>query len=43
VPGTQERARLDGGKLTMMSKTGAGTEIELTIPATFAYLRAPGI
>ena len=34
-----ERARLARGKLTVLSKPESGTEIELTIPASFAYVR----
>lgn len=33
----QERAELAGGKFTVWSALGAGTELELTIPATRAY------
>ena len=32
VPGMRERARRIGGKLDVWSATGAGTEIELSIP-----------
>jgi signal transduction histidine kinase len=41
--GMHERARLAGGKLTVWSAQGAGTEVELTIPAPRAYAgsRAP--
>jgi signal transduction histidine kinase len=38
LPGMRERAELAGGKLTIWSKPGSGTEIELSIPASFAYL-----
>ncbi len=37
LPGLHERAALVGGKLTVRSRLGAGTEIELTIPAARAY------
>jgi len=37
LAGMQERARLVGGKLAVWSQLGAGTEIELTIPASIAY------
>jgi signal transduction histidine kinase/ligand-binding sensor domain-containing protein len=40
LPGMQERARVVGGKLAVFSKPGAGTEIELAIPASFAYKKA---
>jgi len=35
--GMRERAKLIGGKLTVWSELGAGTEVELSIPATRAY------
>jgi signal transduction histidine kinase len=35
--GMQERAKLIGGKLTMWSERGAGTEVELSVPAARAY------
>ncbi|HWY71290.1 MAG TPA: two-component regulator propeller domain-containing protein [Terriglobales bacterium] len=41
MPGMQERARLVRGKLTVLSKPGSGTEIELTIPASVAYMKSP--
>jgi signal transduction histidine kinase len=37
MPGMQERAKLVGGKLAVWSKLDAGTETELTIPASVAY------
>ena len=37
LPGMHERASLAGGALAVWSKLGAGTEIELTIPAAIAY------
>jgi signal transduction histidine kinase/ligand-binding sensor domain-containing protein len=40
LPGMQERAKLVGGKLTVWSKPGSGTEIELTIPASIAYAKS---
>jgi signal transduction histidine kinase/ligand-binding sensor domain-containing protein len=40
LPGMQERARVVGGKLAVFSRPGAGTEVELTIPASFAYKTA---
>jgi signal transduction histidine kinase len=36
--GMRERAALVGGNLTIWSAPGAGTEVELTIPASRAYL-----
>jgi signal transduction histidine kinase len=38
LPGMKERARLVGGKLTIWSEVEEGTEIELMIPASKAYL-----
>jgi signal transduction histidine kinase/ligand-binding sensor domain-containing protein len=37
LPGLQEHAKLVGGKLTVWSKPGSGTEIELIVPASIAY------
>ncbi len=44
LPGMKERAQLAGGKLTVSSRPNSGTQVELTIPASFAYARsaAPG-
>jgi ligand-binding sensor domain-containing protein/two-component sensor histidine kinase len=42
VPGMRERARRIGGKLDIWTATGAGTEIELSIPASIAYGASPG-
>jgi len=39
LPGMRERAGLARGKLTILSKPDSGTEIELTIPASSAYVR----
>jgi len=41
LTGMKERAQLVGGKLTVWSKLGAGTETELTIPASVAYAKLP--
>jgi signal transduction histidine kinase len=38
LTGMRERAALAGGKLTVWSSPGAGTEVELTIPASHAYV-----
>ena len=35
--GMRERAKLAGGKLTVWSGLDAGTEVELSIPASHAY------
>jgi signal transduction histidine kinase len=39
--GLRERALLIGGKLTIWTAAGAGTEIELTVPVARAYATAP--
>jgi signal transduction histidine kinase/ligand-binding sensor domain-containing protein len=38
LPGMRERAKLIGGKLTIWSEVGAGTEVELLMPAATAYV-----
>jgi signal transduction histidine kinase/ligand-binding sensor domain-containing protein len=37
LPGMRERAELLGGTLRLSSKSGAGTRVELTVPARHAY------
>ncbi len=37
LPGMRERATLIGGNLTLWSEVGAGTELELRVPASTAY------
>src|SRR5262249_42520521 len=37
LPGMRERAEVIGGHLDVWSENGAGTELELTIPAAAAY------
>jgi signal transduction histidine kinase/ligand-binding sensor domain-containing protein len=37
LPGMRERATLIGGNLTLWSEAGAGTEVELRVPASTAY------
>jgi signal transduction histidine kinase len=37
LPGMRERAELVGGRLDVWSEVGAGTEVDLTIPADRAY------
>ena len=39
LPGMRERAKIAGGKLKVWSKPGAGTEVELQIPASTAYAK----
>ena len=40
LPGMRERAKLVGGKLAVWSELDSGTEAELTIPASVAYLKS---
>jgi ligand-binding sensor domain-containing protein/signal transduction histidine kinase len=40
LPGMRERGKLIGGKLVIWSEIGAGTEVELCIPAAVAYTTA---
>ena len=42
VLGMRERAKRIGGKLDVWTGTGAGTEIELSIPGSIAYGTSPG-
>jgi signal transduction histidine kinase/ligand-binding sensor domain-containing protein len=37
LPGIRERAKRIGGRFDIWSETGAGTEIQLTVPASRAY------
>jgi len=37
LPGMRERAKTFGGTLEVWSQDGAGTEIELMVPASIAY------
>ena len=41
--GMRERAKLLGGKLTVWSERGSGSEVELIIPAAHAYTPSPGL
>jgi signal transduction histidine kinase/ligand-binding sensor domain-containing protein len=41
LPGVRERAKLAGAQLDFWSETGAGTEVQLTIPASVAYAKSP--
>jgi signal transduction histidine kinase len=38
LPGMRERATIVGGKLTVWSEVDAGTEVELRVPASVAYM-----
>ncbi len=40
LPGMRERASLIGGKLVVWSEVDAGTEVELRVPASTAYVTA---
>jgi len=40
LPGMRERAEIIGGRLTVWTEGGLGTEIELTIPAAAAYVKS---
>jgi len=37
LPGIRERAKQIGARLDFWSEVGAGTEVELTVPAPIAY------
>src|SRR5580704_9238107 len=37
LPGMRERAKRFGGRLEVWSEQGAGTEIQLSVPAAIAY------
>jgi ligand-binding sensor domain-containing protein/signal transduction histidine kinase len=39
LPGVRERAKRVGARLVFWSETGAGTEVELTVPARVAYAK----
>ena len=41
LPGMCERARLAGGKLMVWSELDSGTQLELSIPASVAFAKAP--
>jgi signal transduction histidine kinase/ligand-binding sensor domain-containing protein len=42
VPGMRERAKRIGGKLDVWTESGAGTEVELSIPGLIAYGTSAG-
>jgi nitrate/nitrite-specific signal transduction histidine kinase len=42
IPGMRERARLIGSRLDFWSEIGAGTEVQLTVPAAMAYAKRSG-
>jgi hypothetical protein len=37
----RERAKLVGAKLDFWSEGGAGMEVQLTVPASIAYVKSP--
>jgi signal transduction histidine kinase len=39
LPGVRERATLAGAKFEIWSQAGAGTEVQVTVPASIAYFR----
>jgi signal transduction histidine kinase/ligand-binding sensor domain-containing protein len=41
LPGMRERAKGMGGRLKVWSEAGAGTEVELAVPARIAYANSP--
>ena len=41
IPGMRERAQRIGARLDFWSEMGAGTEVELTVPASMAYRKRP--
>jgi signal transduction histidine kinase len=41
LPGMRERAKRIGATLRVLSRPGAGTEVELTVPSRIAYLSTP--
>jgi signal transduction histidine kinase len=42
LPGMRERAQQIGAQFDMWSKVGAGTEVQMTLPAAVAYGTSPG-
>jgi len=43
IPGMRERAKLLEGTLTVWTAPNSGTEVELSIPASRAYVAAPSV
>ena len=41
LPGVRERAKLAGAHLDFWSEAGAGTEVQVTVPASVAYVKPP--
>jgi signal transduction histidine kinase len=42
LTGVRERAQRIGAELDFWSEAGAGTEVQLTVPAVIAYKTTPG-
>jgi signal transduction histidine kinase len=42
LPGVRERAKLAGAQLDFWSEAGAGTEVQVTVPAAVAYGKSRG-
>ena len=40
LPGVRERAKLAGAQLDFWSEVGAGTEVQVVVPASVAYAKA---
>ena len=43
LPGVRERARVAGAQLELWSEVGAGTEIQVIVPASVAYATTPPV
>ena len=41
LPGVRERAKLAGARLDFWSEVGAGTEVQVVVPASVAYAKSP--
>jgi signal transduction histidine kinase len=41
LPGVRERGKLIGAKLDLWSQAAAGTEVQITVPASVAYPKCP--
>jgi len=39
LPGMRERAKLIGARFDLWSEAAAGTEVQITVPASVAYLK----
>ena len=43
LPGVRERAKRAGAQLDFWSEMGAGTEVQVTVPASVAYAKFPEV